>query len=187
MKWVKSFFTLGFCIISIAVYCQSFEIVSYKRNAIDDQVTSLTLTVRVFNNSDKEIVLPIPVSFRMVKGFKLENITSLFFYLQPESSDILVNDEYPPSPDEEGFELPKMKKENLVFVKPKSSEIVEINTGYFSYDGVIKREATNFKVKLLYDPKLKYLDRNRNGYLASDIVDVKFHENKIESNSILIK
>ena len=69
-----------------------------------------------------------------------------------------------------------MKRENLVFVKPKSSEIVEINTGYFTYDGVIKKETTNFKVKLLYDPKLEYLNRDRNEYLGSDIVELKFYE-----------
>jgi hypothetical protein len=170
-------------ILTFNVYAQKLKVINFKKNINSDNSYSLSLTVELYNSTTSEIILPNPIPSENRNSFKLSNITSLFFYLKSED-DIFLNDEFPPTPEE--YELPKLRIENLVIAKPKSSVIFEINTNNFEYNGVMMTTDKNPKISLVYDPKLNYLT-NKKLYLDENILTTKFYENKIESNVIQLK
>jgi hypothetical protein len=168
---------LLFVVLVSPAYAQQLTIKSIQKIKLDDETYSLKIQVELKNNTKEEIVIPNVIK-QQGDFIAVSNISSSFFTLR-STDDIFPEWETIKPPQDASY--PKLKRQDIIQVKPKSTATFEMNTSYFDYNGYIMNSDKKSSIQLVYQPNLVELDKNRKLFLDPDILDIKFYEKEIVS------
>lgn len=164
---------LNFCFC----YGQKIEIVNIEKHITND-FTHYILYCELINNSDEEIVLPLPTDFP--NGFNPNNY-NYFFNVEVSPKNSIDWWEAPPYQFQE---IKKLNIDNFIIAKPNEKAKFQINTEYIIfYNRKFNPDVFSKSIKLIYQP-IK-VDKTRN--LNPELKNLKIYSKKIVSNKYKLK
>jgi hypothetical protein len=161
-------------------YSQQLTIKSIQKVRHDEETYYLKIHVELRNNTKEKIIIPNVIK-QQGDFIAVSNISSAFFTLKSKDN-IFPEWELIMPPEDAPY--PKLRRQDIIQVKPKGSVTFEMNTSYFDYNGFILNSNKKSSIQLIYQPNLAELDKNRKLFLDAEIFNVKFYEKEIVSKPV---
>lgn len=167
LKLLIAAFILNFCFH----FGQKIEILNIEKS-IENESTHYILYCELINNSNEEIILPLPTDFP--DEF---NPNSYNYFYNVEVSPKNSIDQWG-APPYQFQEVKKLNKDNFVIAKPKEKVRFQIHTKNFVfYNRRFNQDIPPKTIKIVYQPRK--IDKIRN--LIPELQDLKIYSQKIVS------
>ncbi|MCX8522534.1 hypothetical protein OF897_01165 [Chryseobacterium formosus] len=167
LKLLIAALILNFCFY----FGQKIEIVNIEKT-IENESTHYILYCELINNSNEEIILPLPTDH---PGKLNPNEYNYFYKVEVSPKNSIDQWEVPPYQLQE---IRKLNIEDFVIAKPKEKVKFQINTEYIIfYNRRFNKNLPPKSIKLIYKPS--DIDKERN--LSSQLQGLKIYSQKIVS------
>lgn len=167
---------IGLMLLPFAFFGQKLKIKQIEK--VNNE--KLTITCILKNNTNEEIILPLPIKPVKKGGWELRNGSSWLYNIQARNKDGLKKIAVPPMPAIAVKDVPKLQKSDLIVCAPKQKITFTIQSEYIRAGIYINENANVEGIKISYNPPKELR-------LEGDISDVNFYDKTLETKFKKVK